>query len=152
MDEPILDPEGARERLAAWKGRIDKLAADTKSMSDQLQGLRITSRDPGGMAEVSIDSTGSMVDLKLTPRMTGASPENVAATIMSTLNDARRQLAQRSREIIADTVGTESAAARAIADSVGRRLGAEEPAPPRRPALGPDDDDNTGRRYVEERW
>lgn len=29
MDQGILDPDGARERLAAWKGRIDKPAAMT---------------------------------------------------------------------------------------------------------------------------
>lgn len=150
MDERILDPDGARERLAAWKGRIDKLAADTKSMSDQLQGLRITAHDPAGMAEVTIDSTGTMVNLKLTDRIGQAKPETVAATIMSTLSAARKQLAERSKEIIADTVGTESAAGRAIVESVGRRLGAEE-APPARKAA-PDDDDQGERSYIEERW
>ncbi|MCP2242070.1 YbaB/EbfC family nucleoid-associated protein [Lentzea aerocolonigenes] len=149
MDERILDPDGARERLAAWKGRIDKLAADTKSMSAQLQGLRIVAKDPAGMAEVTIDSTGAMTDLKLTDRMTGARPETVAATIMATLADARKQLAERSKEIVAETIGTETAAGRAIVESVGRQLGADEAKP--RPAAA-DDDDNDGRSYVEERW
>lgn len=148
MDERILDPDGAQERLAAWKGRIDKLAADTKSMSAQLQGLRIVAKDPAGMAEVTIDSTGSMTDLKLTDRMTGARPETVAATIMATLADARKQLAERSKEIVAETIGTETAAGRAIVESVGRQLGADEVKPRR----APDDDDNDGRSYVEERW
>ncbi|MFI6095896.1 hypothetical protein ACIA8G_10110 [Lentzea sp. NPDC051213] len=94
MDERILDPDGARERLAAWKGRIDKLAADTKSMSDQLQGLQIVANDPDGMAAVTIDSTGSMVALKLTDRITRVTPETVASVIMSTLGAARRQLAE----------------------------------------------------------
>ena len=150
MDERILDPDGARERLAAWKGRIDKLAADTKSMSDQLQGLRITAHDPAGMAEVTIDSTGTMVNLKLTDRIGKAAPETVAATIMSTLGTARRQLAERSKEILADTVGTESAAGRAIVESVSRNLGAEEPKPVRRPVQ--DDDEQADRTYSEERW
>jgi hypothetical protein len=48
MNGNILDPDGARERLAAWKGRIDKLAADTKAMSDQLQEVQVTASDPGG--------------------------------------------------------------------------------------------------------
>jgi DNA-binding protein YbaB len=148
VDERILDPDGAQERLAAWKGRIDKLAADTKSMSAQLQGLRIVAKDPAGMAEVTIDSTGSMTELKLTDRMTGARPETVAATIMATLADARKQLAERSKEIVAETIGTETAAGRAIVESVGRQLGADEVKP--RPV--PDDDDNDGRSYVEERW
>lgn len=149
MDERILDPDGARERLAAWKGRIDKLAADTKSMSEQLQGLRITAHDPAGMAEVTIDSTGTMVNLKLTDRIGKATPETVAATIMSTLGTARRQLAERSKEILADTVGTESAAGRAIVESVSRNLGTAEPEPVRKPDA---DDDQADRTYSEERW
>ncbi|HUQ55839.1 YbaB/EbfC family nucleoid-associated protein [Lentzea sp.] len=150
MDERILDPDGARERLAAWKGRIDKLADDTMSMSRQLQGLRIVAEDPKGIARVTIDSTGTMVNLRLTDRMSGQVPDTVAATIMSTLADARKQLAERSREIVADTIGTETAAGRAIVESVGRQLGADEPKPVRRPAG--DDDDNTAQVYTEERW
>ena len=150
MDEPILDPDGARERLAAWKGRIDKLADDTLSMSQQLQELRIVAKDPAGMAEVTIDSTGVMVNLKLTDRITPASPEAVAATIMATLTDARRQLAQRSKEILADTIGTDTAAGRAIVESVSRHLGVDEEKPVRRPAR--DDDDDSAEIYTEERW
>ena len=41
---------------------------------------------------------------------------------MSTLRDAKNKVADRSQEIIAETVGTESAAARAIAESVDRQL------------------------------
>ena len=142
-----MDPDGARERLAAWKGRIDKLAADTKSMSEQLQGLRIKANDQEGMAEVTIDSTGLMVDLKLTDRIGKATPETVAATIMATLGTARKQLAERSKEIVADTVGTETAAAKAIVDSVSRNLGAE---PARKPVHH--DEDQAERTYTEERW
>ncbi|MGW6928843.1 YbaB/EbfC family nucleoid-associated protein [Lentzea sp. NPDC054927] len=150
MDEQILDPDGARERLAAWKGRIDKLASATLSMSDQLQGVRIVAKDPAGLAEVTIDSTGSMTNLKLTDRISTTAPETVAATIMSTLADARKQLAQRSKEIVAETIGTETAAGRAIVESVGRQLGADEPKPVARRA--PDDDDNSAEIYTEERW
>ncbi|MFD9697660.1 hypothetical protein [Lentzea sp. NPDC059081] len=34
MDEPLLDPDASLERLAAWKGRLDRMAADTKSMGE----------------------------------------------------------------------------------------------------------------------
>lgn len=142
MDENILDPDAARERLAAWKGRIDKLAADTRTMSDRLQELRISANDPRGLAEVTIDSTGNLVDLRLTDRIQGAAPSVVAQTIMATLGEAKSRLADRSQEIIAETVGTESPAARAIADSVERQLrgGPAEPAG-RAPAPGDDEDD-----------
>ncbi|GAB3462044.1 YbaB/EbfC family nucleoid-associated protein [Actinophytocola sediminis] len=118
----ILDPAAARARLAAWQGRVDQLAADTRTMSDRLQDLRVSATDPRGLAEVTIDSTGTMVDLRLTERIQHTAPAVVAQTIMATLGDARGRLADRSREIIVDTVGTGSPAAQVIAKSVDRQL------------------------------
>jgi DNA-binding protein YbaB len=140
MDDKILDPEGARERLAAWKGRIDKLAADTQVMSDRLREVRVTKRDQGGLAEVTIDSTGALTDLRLTDRIRDEDPATVSRTIMATIREAKNDLADRSQEIIAETVGTESPAARAIADSVGQHLRGG-PAPE---AAAPSDDDDEG--------
>ncbi|MFE9694569.1 YbaB/EbfC family nucleoid-associated protein [Micromonospora sp. NPDC005806] len=124
----LLDPDGAVERLAAWKGRIDQLAADTKAMSDRLRELRVTVADGNGLTEVTVDSVGALVDLRLGQRIHRAAPEVVARTIMDTIHEARRQLADHSQEIIADTVGTESAAARAIAERVAQQLRDADPA------------------------
>ncbi|GAA1344178.1 YbaB/EbfC family nucleoid-associated protein [Saccharothrix algeriensis] len=147
MDD-ILDPDGARERLAAWKGRIDRLAADTKAMSERLQEVRVTAADPNGLAEVTVDSTGALVDLRLTDRIARVAPTVVAQAVMATLGDARTRLADRSQEIIADTVGTESPAARAIAENVDRHL--RGGSAPRRPVHHDDDDDEgyEGRSYL----
>lgn len=139
MDGTVLDPDGAREHLAAWKGRIDQLAAETEAMRRRLGELRVTASDPNGLSEVSVDSTGSMVGLRLTDRIGRVPPDVVAQTIMATLGEARNKLADQSKEVIAETVGTESAAARAISESVDRHLrgdhtdqDAERPAPRRR--------------------
>ncbi|MER7077448.1 YbaB/EbfC DNA-binding family protein [Saccharopolyspora kobensis] len=149
MDGNILDPDGARERLAAWKDRIEKLAADTKTMSDRLQEVRVTATDPKGLVELTIDSTGTLVDIKLTSKMERTAPDVVSRTIMETLAQAKNQLADRSQEIIADTVGTESAAARAISESVGNHLRTDEPA---KPAPEPDVDDGTEPQSFMEKW
>jgi DNA-binding protein YbaB len=148
MDDRVLNPDDARQRLEAWKGRIDKLAADTKAMSDRFQGLQVTRKDRDGMAEVTVDSTGALVALKLTREIERSSPDVVAATIMSTIRDAKAELAERSQEIIADTIGTESAAARAIADRVGQQLLSQaadqdeyDPSEPSRDASSHNDDD-----------
>ncbi|QFZ21031.1 YbaB/EbfC family nucleoid-associated protein [Saccharothrix syringae] len=167
MDQDILDPDAARERLAAWRGRIDKLAADTREMGERLRAVRVTARDPGGLAEVTVDSTGALVGLRLTDRIGRVSPDVVARTILAALGDARNQLADRSRDIVADTVGAESAAGRAIVESVGRHLrGAPTPegtAAPARPAptrpaptrtaapSSADDEDYAGESYLDER-
>lgn len=141
VDGNILDPDGARERLAAWKGHIEQLAADTQTMSSRLQEVRVTATDPGGLVEVTIDSTGALVDLTLSGRMESTKPDVVSRTIMETLAAAKNQLADRSQEIIADTVGTESPAARAIAESVGNHLRSE---PARDAAATPESDAEEG--------
>lgn len=122
----VLEPDGARERLAAWKSRIDQLAAGTRAMSDRLQELRVTATDRDGMAEVTVDSTGALVDLRLGPLIHRFEPDVVAGTIMQTIHEAKAMLADRAQEIIEETLGTESPAARAIAERVGERLRAED--------------------------
>lgn len=136
MNDPILDPDGARERLAAWKGRIDKLAADTQAMSQGLQSLQETATDPRGMARVTVDSTGSLIGLQLTPQIREVPPEYVAQAVMETIRRAKERIAQRSQDIIASTVGTETAAGQAIANSVAQHLRAGSPAeqPPAPPS------------------
>jgi hypothetical protein len=126
MDDRVLTPDDARQRLDAWKGRIDRLASDTKAMSDQFQQLTVTRKDPDGMAEVTVDSSGSLIGLRLTREIERSSPDVVAATIMTTIRGAKAELAARTQEIIAETVGTDSATGRAIAERVGQQLLAEQ--------------------------
>jgi DNA-binding protein YbaB len=132
----ILDPDGAMDQLRAWKGRIDKLAADTQTMSNAMQDLRVTVADDNGLAEVTVDSAGLLVGLKLGRQVQRVAPEVTANTIMETIRKARTRIAERSREIIADTLGTESEAARGIAERVSQRL-----LPPDEPSQSPGDDD-----------
>ena len=127
-DDPLLTPGAALDRLAAWKGRIDQLATDTRAMSDQLGELRVTAADETRMVEVTVDAQGALVDIRLGARIHQIGPERVAQAIMSTVRDAQRQLAGRAKEIIAETLGTESPAARAIAAQVGERLSGAGPA------------------------
>jgi DNA-binding protein YbaB len=131
---PLLEPGQALDRLAAWKGQIDKLATDTQAMSDRLTRLRVTASDDSRMVEVTVDAQGALVDLRLGRRIQQVEPETVARTIMRTIQAARRRTADQAQEIIADTVGTESPAARAIAAQVGERL--REPDETARPGSG----------------
>jgi DNA-binding protein YbaB len=126
LSAPILDPEGAREQLEAWRGRIDRLATDTKAMSDQLQQLRVTATDRDGIVEVTVDSSGSLIDLKL-QRVARISGEDLARTIMDTVREAKRKVAARSQEVIESTLGTDSPAAQGIAARVREHLTPPDP-------------------------
>jgi len=118
----LLDPDSAREQVAQWRERIGKMAIDTKAMSDRLRDVRMTASDRNRLVEVTIDANGRLMDLRLGDRIRHVAPDVVARTIMQTIAAASRQLAERAQQIIAETVGTESPAAREIAERVGRQL------------------------------
>lgn len=144
MNGDVLDPDAARERLAAWRERAEQVAANTQAMSERINEVRASASDPQGLAEVTVDSTGSLVDLRLTDEIKRKAPAVVAQAVMTALGAARNQAADRSQEIVTDTLGSDSAAGREIAERIGDRLRSgpapEEPAAPaRRP---PEDDED----------
>jgi DNA-binding protein YbaB len=118
----IPDPESARNRINAWQGRIEALAADTKSMSDQMQAVRVTVTDPDQMVEVTVDSSGNLVNLRMSEKIRKAAPGELADTIMATVRAAKAEVAERSVEIISSTLGTESPTARALTERVRQQL------------------------------
>jgi DNA-binding protein YbaB len=125
VDERILDPDAAQERLKAWKDEIEQVAANTAALSERLQALRVTARDR--MAEVTVDSTGKLVELRLTEEIHRAAPDVVARTIMATLRDAQGRLASRTGEIVNGTVGPSSTTGQAIEAGYSAPTGQGEP-------------------------
>ncbi len=105
MSDDILDPDGAFAELDAWQGDIDRLAATTQAMSDRMRALRVTASDEHHMVEVTIDSGGALTGLTLSRRIQQVPPEDVADTVMRTIQAARGKAADRAQEIIAETVG-----------------------------------------------
>jgi DNA-binding protein YbaB len=91
-------------------------------MSVQLDRLRVTATDDSGTVEVTVDAQGALVDLRLSRGIQQLEPERVAEAIMTTIRAAKGRIAGRAQEIVAETIGTESPAARAIAAQIGERL------------------------------
>lgn len=126
-DGGLLDPDSSHAQIAQWRERVDRMAVDTKAMSDRLQEVRITASDGNGIVEVTIDANGRLMDLRLSDRIRRLGPEVVARTIMQTINAATGQVAERAQQIIADTIGTQSPMAREISERVGRQLRPPDP-------------------------
>ncbi len=137
----MLDPDAARERLAAWRERAEQVAANTQAMSERINEVKVSASDPQGLAEVTVDSTGSLVDLRLTDEIKRKAPAVVAQAVMTALGSARNQAADRSQEIVTDTLGADSAAGREIAQRLGDRLRSGPAPEPAAPERRPRDDD-----------
>ncbi|MFI5938536.1 YbaB/EbfC family nucleoid-associated protein [Actinoplanes sp. NPDC051494] len=118
----FLDPDESMAYLRGWKTRIDRVAADTQAMSDRLGQLRVTAEDENGFAEVTIDSTGVLVDVRFSERIQRVAPDVVSRALLNAIEVARSKAAERTRQIISDSMGSESVAARAVADRMERQL------------------------------
>lgn len=122
----FLDPDASRAYLREWKSRVDKMAADTKAVSDRLAELRISAEDDNRLVKVAIDATGLLVGVEFSDRIQRVAPDAVSRAVLSALRVARLRAAEQSREIITETMGADSPAARTIAERVERQLRGDE--------------------------
>lgn len=116
MTEPLLDPDGSREYLRDWKGRVDRAAAAAQVMSERLGQARISAADGNGLVEVTIDSGGVLLDVRFTERIQRVPPEAVSRAVMGALGIARGKAARLTKEIIDETLGPDSVAGRMIVE------------------------------------
>ena len=132
--QAFLDPDASREYLRSWKENVDRTAARAAAMAEQMEQLRVTATDGNGLAEVTVDSAGVMVDLKLTERIHRLAPTAVARGVMSALSEARAKAAERAHDIAVETMGPDSLSARTISDRMRQAL--ERPAEETDPEQG----------------
>ena len=116
MAAGFLDADDAASYLHDWQARIDRKAAATQAMSDRLSRLQVRAADDNGLTEVTVDSAGALVDIRFTERIQRVAPEAVARAVLAAHRNARRQAGDRSRQIVTETLGSDSVAARAIAE------------------------------------
>lgn len=114
MDDPLMDVEGARERLEAWKAKAEQRAEETQAASRGLQELRVSAFDDNRIIEATIDHGGNLLDVKADPRITRQPPEYTAKAMVQAYRNAKVKLAEAAAEVVRDTVGTDTATGRAL--------------------------------------
>lgn len=123
MDFPPIDPASARARLADWKERTDRMAEDTQALASQVQALKVTAADRDELAEVTVDHTGSPVDLVFSTRIKRVPEEAAAQAVLEAIRAAKIKLAARSQELVESTVGADSPAGQAFVAGLKRQFG-----------------------------
>jgi DNA-binding protein YbaB len=124
MDNPLLsmDPEDALRRLEDWKARAEALAQETAAASERLQELTATASDDNETVRITVDAEGLMVEIHLSSRVQKQSAHFTEASVMETYRKAQEQLKEAAAEVVAETVGADSAAGRALLAGFERRL------------------------------
>ncbi|MEU4621327.1 YbaB/EbfC family nucleoid-associated protein [Actinoplanes sp. NPDC023801] len=120
MDE-LLDPDASRAYLRDWQDRIERTTANTREAGDRIAAIRAAARDGNALTEVTVDSAGTLLDIRFTDRIQRVPPDAVARAVMAAAETARRRAADEARRIIDDTLGPGSVAGRAITAQIARR-------------------------------
>lgn len=115
--------EEAMARIAAARERTEQMASAAREMTDQLKELRATARDENELAEITVDSGGILVDTRMSEQILRVSPAVTAQAVVEASNAARALMAEMTREVITSTIGSDSAAGKAVLEHMDRRLG-----------------------------
>jgi DNA-binding protein YbaB len=120
---PTFNAEAAHARLAELQERLHQSSSATMDMGEQLAALQITAQDENGVAEATINSSGALINLRLSAKVQMLHPADSSVAILAAVDAAKAQLAERTREIIADTIGADSDAGKAVLSGIDKRLG-----------------------------
>ncbi|MDW5327918.1 YbaB/EbfC family nucleoid-associated protein, partial [Plantactinospora sp. KLBMP9567] len=118
--------DAALRRVDAWQASFADRAERVAELSRRLAGLRVTTRGADGLVEVTLDTSGMLVDLWLDERTRQQPAAQVAVEIVATVRAARTELLHRMTEATVESLGAGDPAGQALVDSYASRLAAPE--------------------------
>ena len=119
------------DRIDEWERGFAERAAQAKTLAERTAQLSATARGSDGLIEVTVGPNGQITDLRLDEEIRRQPAATTARQILSTLRAAQRALLRQVEGVAAETVGADSATAKAVLSSLSARLSAddEEPMP-----------------------
>ncbi|MGX7672142.1 YbaB/EbfC family nucleoid-associated protein [Plantactinospora sp. DSM 117369] len=118
--------DAAQRRVDAWQAAFADRAERVAALSRRLAGMRVTTRAADGLVEVTLDTSGMLIDLWLDERTRQQPAAQVAVEILATVRTARTELLHRMTEAAVESLGADDPAGQALVDSYASRLAAPE--------------------------
>lgn len=122
-DEAALDAAG--RRLDEWESSLAERAERAKTLSARMRELTGTAHNTDRTVDVTVDSAGLLIDLRLDERTRQQSAAHTARQILDTTRAARTDLLRQVRAVTVQSLG-DDASARAIIDSYRDRLAGDQ--------------------------
>ncbi|MEU5903296.1 YbaB/EbfC family DNA-binding protein [Micromonospora sp. NPDC047467] len=118
-DDAALDAAG--RRLDEWESSLTERAERAKTLAARVQALTGTARNPDRTIEVTVDSTGLLIDLRLDERLRNQPAASTARQILATTRAAQADLLTQLTAVTTDALGDDPSA-QAVIDSYRSRL------------------------------
>jgi hypothetical protein len=120
MFDADADLDEAARRVDDWQARIEDQAARARDLSGRVAGLTAVVASPDALVEVTVSATGALTDLHLDEGIRRQPAAETAALVLATLRAAQAALAAQVADAVAETIGLDSAAGRAVMASYRR--------------------------------
>ncbi|MEU8405663.1 YbaB/EbfC family DNA-binding protein [Micromonospora sp. NPDC048842] len=118
-DDAALD--AAERRLDEWETSLAERAARAKTLSATMRELTGTAHNADRTVDVTVDSAGLLIDLRLDERIRQQPAAHTARQILETTTAARADLLRKVSDAATESMG-DDASAQAIIDSYRSRL------------------------------
>jgi len=122
-DDAALDAAG--RRLDEWESSLAERAERAKTLAARARALTGAARSPDQTVEVTVDSAGQLIDLRLDERVRDQPAASTARQILATTRAAHANLLTQLSEVAATTLG-DDASAEAVIGSYRSRLTGDE--------------------------
>jgi DNA-binding protein YbaB len=106
-----------RDRLAQVHERYARLRSDMDEMQRRLADMRVLAVSPDGLVRATVGPRGQLIDLWLDRRATRIDSEQLARTIVATVQDAAARTAAEVEAMMADYFPAESSALAFVRDN-----------------------------------
>ncbi|WP_147455030.1 YbaB/EbfC family nucleoid-associated protein [Saccharothrix australiensis] len=134
------DPGQAERSIDDWVEGMRSRADRLQALRDEVERIRVTETSSNGAVVVTVDSTGSPVEVRFTDRAVSVRPDDLGPLFMNTLKAARARIAGEVRAATEAQVGDDlPETRRMVVDAYRDRFGDAPPPAPRTPRR--DDDD-----------
>ncbi|MFG2050899.1 YbaB/EbfC family DNA-binding protein [Micromonospora sp. NPDC048935] len=118
-DDAALD--AAERRLDEWESSLAERAERAKTLSATMREMTGTARNADRTVDVTVDSAGLLIDLRLDERIRQQPAAHTARQILETTTAARADLLRQVSDAATQSLG-DDASAQAIVDSYRSRL------------------------------
>lgn len=118
-DDAALD--AAERRLDEWETSLAERAARAKTLAATMRDLTGTAHNAARTVDVTVDSAGLLIDLRLDERVRQQPAAHTARQILETTTAARADLLRKVSDAATQSLGDDPSA-RAIIDSYRSRL------------------------------
>lgn len=95
----------AAQWLADYRDRLERIAHGARQAQEDLRQVGATASSPRGEVTVSVNATGALEDVKLTPMARKLEAHALAELIVATAREAQRLASGRMAEVMAGYLG-----------------------------------------------